>query len=169
MPDLSKTELSGPGLTRAVAGRPSLVRLKFMDEFGNPTSVTGDFEFGMALVAEKSGEKLANAKPHSKWEGKWLREQDDDFYEIRYEASTAGNMVLHLWCMEACSMTDTKPPCKNRTRKTARCRRSCCKKPGNPDNRVGTTQLGFNRNCHFGVCRIIPGKVNSLCKCGLNL
>ena len=92
VPDLSKTELSGPGLTRAIAGRAALVRLKFMDQYSNPTSVTGKFEFAMALVGEKASEKLANAQPHEKWEGKWITEQED-FYEIRYEASTAGNML----------------------------------------------------------------------------
>ena len=101
VPDLSKTELSGPGLTRAIAGRAALVRLKFMDQYSNPTSVTGKFEFAMALVGEKASEKLANAQPHEKWEGKWITEQEEDFYEIRYEASTAGNMLLHMWCMEA--------------------------------------------------------------------
>ena len=33
-----------------------------------------------------------------------------------------------------------RPPCKNRQRTTLRCRRMCCRKPVNPDNRGGTRQ-----------------------------
>jgi hypothetical protein len=58
-----------------------------------------------------------------------------------------------------------KPTCKNRTRSTLKCRRACCRKVRNDLSAEGTRQLGFNRNCPNGVCEIVPGKVNSICRC----
>jgi hypothetical protein len=58
-----------------------------------------------------------------------------------------------------------KPTCKNRTRSTLKCRRACCRKIATDHSIKGTEQLGFNRNCPFGVCEIVPGKVNSICRC----
>ena len=61
-PNLSKSEISGDGLRAAIAGKPSLIRLAFVDDFGNTAIPGPDFKFGMSM--QKDREKLLNVKPH---------------------------------------------------------------------------------------------------------
>ena len=61
-PHLGSSELSGDGLKTAVAGKVSLIRIAFVDNYGNTAIPGDDFQFGMSLQKDK--ESLKSVKAH---------------------------------------------------------------------------------------------------------
>ena len=96
VPDLSKTSVSGSGIEMQTAGEPVQIHLSFVDEFSNTAVPSISYTFGLALLPEKSPEKLSTAIPYE-FEGQWSADGSGD-YTITYTASKAGNTELLLWC-----------------------------------------------------------------------
>ena len=93
-PNLSKSELTGDGLKTAIAGSHSVIRIAFVDEYGNTAVPDDSFTFGMSF--QKDREKLQNVKPYE-FEGHW-DPHTRGVYEIRYVATASGGNELQLWC-----------------------------------------------------------------------
>ncbi|KOO26218.1 gelation factor [Chrysochromulina tobinii] len=94
-PELNKSELSGGGLTGAVAGERSHFRIKFVDAFGNIALPGPSLKFG--LVLEKERQKLTAATESMQFEGVWEK-GDTGVYKIQFVAKAAGSCSLHVWC-----------------------------------------------------------------------
>ena len=119
-PDLSRTEVTGPGLSKAIAGKVAHFRLTCRDQFGNPAKPGSHllFEMGLRSVADdtkapvvEGKNKKADATVASKrraemiermnecpplpYEGVW---GEDGVLEVRYVSKIAGDLELHLWC-----------------------------------------------------------------------
>jgi len=94
-PELNKSELSGGGLTGAVAGERSHFRIKFVDAFGNIALPGPSLKFG--LVLEKERQKLTAATESMQFEGVWEK-GDTGVYKIQFVAKAAGTCSLHVWC-----------------------------------------------------------------------
>ena len=98
-PDVSKTELSGEGLSDAHAGKDALFVVHFVDGFLNTAQPGDELQLGMALVTEalaKSGNRpdLTVAESHSH-KTTWVEEGR---LQISYVATIAGGNELHVWC-----------------------------------------------------------------------
>ena len=127
VPDVPKCEISGDGLTDAVAGEKVTVMVRCKDRFSNPTTPGTSMSFGLAVAppAEKAegekkgkGDKSSKSNPveEEKKEKREKQKEDDstasslpskDFegawlaegeYEIKYTAEKKGDYELHLWC-----------------------------------------------------------------------
>ena len=96
-PELTQSQLSGEGLTEAVAGRPATLQIKFLDSFGNTAIPGDDYQFFISMQKEK--DKLANVTPHE-FEGVW-EEDDTGIYIIKYTGNVAGQSEMHVWCENA--------------------------------------------------------------------
>lgn len=61
--DVSNCNVSGPGLSSAVAGRPAVLRIKCKDRFSNPATPSTSLKFGLSLTqAESSADGSASKK-----------------------------------------------------------------------------------------------------------
>lgn len=104
-PELSKSDLFGPGLREAVAGKVNTFHICFVDLYGNHAIPGDEFQFGLAILKDK--EKLTQAVPHP-FEGHWVRPEEaktdrklnveGEIYELTYVATAAGSCELHIWC-----------------------------------------------------------------------
>lgn len=122
-PEVAKCEISGGGLSNAIAGEKVEVLVRCKDRFSNPTTPGTSMSFGLAVAppsdhgqtvkdkkdskdkskddSEKkekkkdSTDEAASTLPSQDFEGKWLAEGE---YQIRYVAEKAGDYELHLWC-----------------------------------------------------------------------
>ena len=106
-PDLKQSELKGEGLSKAIAGKGSRFRIKCKDRFGNPAQSSTDLTFEMAMLppVENVDKKDRTEKQiiSDRWKtaiahpikGAW----HDEEYEVRYVAEVAGNLELHVWCL----------------------------------------------------------------------
>lgn len=122
-PEIAACEVSGAGLTKAVAGRPAVVRVRLRDKFHNAALAAGHMKFGLSMnsldaqtqaVKKPKGEAKkgkgggdddAEEAPRRKervsreavesieFEGSWV----GDEYEMRYLAKEAGNFELNIW------------------------------------------------------------------------
>ena len=93
-PALSNSSLKGDGLKTAVAGKPTTISIKFVDQYSNTALPGKDFQFGMSIGKDK--DKLAHAKPHA-FEGQW-EPGETGIYFLTYKPTQAGTCELHVWC-----------------------------------------------------------------------
>ena len=121
-PQVSKFQVTGTGLEKAVAGKPAVFRIESQDDFGNlcDLSQLTRIEYGIAIVqtgmdeaankkkvkAERDKEGKAdgtagtknsrNSDPNASmpFQGSWV----NGLYEISYVAQKAGTFSLHVWC-----------------------------------------------------------------------
>jgi len=108
LPDLAKSELTGNGLAGCTAGKSTSFFIKCRDTFGNPAHPGSSMVFEMALLPlvegmeKKTREERASladrwkVAPAHAFTGTWREEE----YEIHYVAEVAGNLELHVWCVE---------------------------------------------------------------------
>ena len=125
-PKASKCQISGGGLSYAVAGEKVQVTVRCKDRFSNLTSQGASMSFGLAIAraehAPKEGKKGKGGNKNGESEGKAkgkpgkdsesatkgaskLPSQDfegkwsaEGEYEIKYIARLAGDCDLHMWC-----------------------------------------------------------------------
>lgn len=127
-PDVPKCEISGGGLSDAVAGEKVTVMVRCKDRFSNPTTPGTSMTFGLAVAppaekteGEKKGKDKSKSNSSSAEDGEKKEKKDKskdgddsasslpskDFegawlaegeYEIKYTAEKAGDYELHLWC-----------------------------------------------------------------------
>ena len=96
-PELGRSELSGAGLTNAVAGIVTTFTITFFDQFGNAATPRDDFKFGLALL--KAGEKNKEAKEHDDFSMRCV-EPSKGRYEVSYTPTKDGAFDLHVWVEE---------------------------------------------------------------------
>ena len=108
-PDFSKSELSGSGLSSAVAGIPNHFRVKFFDQFTNSALPGSMSNFGLALL--KSGEKNKEAKVHE--HTIQLVDEETGEYEFTYTAAKDGTFDLHVWSEDLATGKSERIPFPN--------------------------------------------------------
>ena len=94
-PSLNKTEIWGEGLSHAVAGEPSIVRLKVFDQHANVCTPSSQWQLGLAIANTK--QKLIDLASFGEWSGKWCKDASGE-YELTFIAKRAGHKELYLWC-----------------------------------------------------------------------
>ena len=58
-PEISACEVSGLGLSRAVAGKPSIVRVRLRDKYHNAALPMREMRFGLAMLPTESSKEAA--------------------------------------------------------------------------------------------------------------
>ena len=89
-PDMSKTQVTVPDSNGMIAGEETAISLTFLDQFDNVCTPGSDYEFGMALLPEKSGEKLATC-PAFDHKGMWAKEEPRRRVQTHFYAHSGGN------------------------------------------------------------------------------
>ena len=97
-PELGKTVVAIPESQKMVAGEMTAISLTFLDQFDNVSTPSSDYEFGMALLPEKSGEKVATCTPFAHV-GRWEKEEAGEEYKLIFTPNQAGITDLHVWCV----------------------------------------------------------------------
>lgn len=97
-PDMSKTQVTVPDSNGMIAGEETAISLTFLDQFDNVCTPGSDYEFGMALLPEKSGEKLATC-PAFDHKGMWAKEEPGEEYKLIFTPIRAGMTDVHVWCV----------------------------------------------------------------------
>ena len=114
MPDLRQTDISGPGLRKAIAGKSTHFKIRCKDTYGNPAEPGSLIKFEMALLrvietndkatskAEKAtiAERWKTATPLP-WEVAKEDKEHDEEVEIHYIPKMAGNLELHIWALRS--------------------------------------------------------------------
>ena len=101
-PMIHQTLLSGDGLEKAIAGTPSELRIRFVDEYANPTlPAAADFRACIALD-KTSRERMQSLEPYDNVEPRWgaAGSADEGVYLLSYTALEAGTVRLHAWYEE---------------------------------------------------------------------
>lgn len=111
-PEISRTEMSGDGLSRATARQPTSVLMRFHDRHGNPVMPSVQFrnsvQFAIGLINEQdvskaggkasSGGNVQHIMRHARHpsEGCWLPSLDG--YKLTYvPGASTGTHFLHVW------------------------------------------------------------------------
>ena len=92
---LSKTELSGTGLTSCIAGRASRFTLKFYDEFDNAAVPSSTFKLGLALLQNQSYKDV-----ESHMYDFCCINEPECVYEVSFTAAKDGQFSLWVWSDE---------------------------------------------------------------------
>ena len=67
-PDFGRTLLDGAGLSSAIAGKVSSIRIQCLDACGNPTLPASNMRFGLALMpAAESTEARGGTRRSTRW------------------------------------------------------------------------------------------------------
>ena len=93
IPELSRCDVDGDGLSHAIAGEPASVRIKFYDSFGNIACPGDNCRLGIGMASDKKKLQDIKALP---FEGKWTSD-DSGEYVLTYRAAKAGHTELHVW------------------------------------------------------------------------
>jgi len=122
-PDVSKTELSGSGLTKVVAGKPGIFNILCRDRYGNATPPGSSLRFELSLLpapeAVLQSAKLLDKSLMSRRRQEsqqrmeeaeaWPCEtivRDDSSIEMRYLSPMAGDLELHVWVVRTTTSTE---------------------------------------------------------------
>lgn len=102
MPDISRTDVLGTGLSKTQAGQPTWIGFVLKDIHSNVCQAPSSFRFGMtrisvAAVELKNKWKTAQSDPYK---GGW----NGDQFEMHYTPTQAGELELFLW------LSDTNRP-----------------------------------------------------------
>ena len=122
-PDVSKTELSGSGLTKVVAGKPGIFNILCRDRYGNATPPGSSLRFELSLLpAPEAVLQSAKLLDKSLMSRRRLESQqrmeeaeawpcetivrDDLSIEMRYLSPMAGDLELHVWVLRTTTSTE---------------------------------------------------------------
>lgn len=122
-PDVSKTELSGSGLTKVVAGKPGIFNILCRDRYGNATPPGSSLRFELSLLpAPEAVLQSAKLLDKSLMSRRRLESQqrmeeaeawpcetivrDDSSIEMRYLSRMAGDLELHVWVLRTTTSTE---------------------------------------------------------------
>jgi len=108
IPELAKTIVNVPSNMKITAGVQSTVTLTFQDQFDNSATPGPEHEFAMALLPEKSGEKVQTTKPFEHT-GKWAPDESGE-YSMIFTPTQAGITDLHVWCATGPSEKQERTP-----------------------------------------------------------
>ena len=126
-PEVASCEVSGAGLSRAIAGKSAVVRVRLRDRYGNKALPSEDMSFGMAMLpAEAAKDSVSSKKKAPRIPGEAASAAGDadeerrnakrdrfasvsasmpydgcwvgDEYEMKYVAEVAGQFELNVWC-----------------------------------------------------------------------
>lgn len=98
-PDLSRTTISGEGLTKAQAGKPATIEMRLHDQHGNVALAPPSLKFGLTVVRADVKEEKEHWKtiPSNEFKGEWHGEE----FEMNYFIKTAGDLDLYLWAFDS--------------------------------------------------------------------
>lgn len=109
-PDLTKTVVSGSGLGKIQAGKPTSVLLKLLDEHENVAIAPPSFQFGLKAI--RPGETGQSKDSKDVWRSQrsddFVGEWENDEYTMRYSLKMAGELDLHLWCADMSNKSSTR-------------------------------------------------------------
>ena len=122
-PDVSKTELSGSGLTKVVAGKPGVFNILCRDRYGNATPPGSSLRFELSLLPapeavlqstkmidkslmiRRRQESLQRMEEAEAWPCETIV-KDDSSIELRYLSRMAGDLELHVWVVRMTTSTE---------------------------------------------------------------
>ena len=87
-PEVSCCEISGAGLSRATAGRPSIVRVRLKDKYKNASAPMKDMTFGLAMLPAEQAQPTKAEKKEKRQMGeqpKKVRRDGSRFFRERRE------------------------------------------------------------------------------------
>ena len=93
VPEIPKTIVEGIGLETAVAGKPTPIKLKLIDQYGNPCQPSSTFNVGLAITNSKK--KFYDLTAHSDYSGAWTDVVGE--FVVTYITNKVGSTDLHIW------------------------------------------------------------------------